>query len=36
MRTANANVDALFIAGSGTIVCDVSKGRRLYGEAMRM
>ena len=34
MRTANANLDVLFIAGFGPIVRDVGKSRGLYGDAM--
>lgn len=34
MRTANANLGVLFIAGFGPIVRDVGKSRGLYGDAM--
>ena len=34
MRTANANLDILFIAGFGPIVRDTDKRRKLYGDAM--
>jgi hypothetical protein len=36
MRTANADLDILFIAGFGPIVRDTAKSRNLYGEAMRI
>jgi hypothetical protein len=36
MRTANANLDILFIAGFGPIVRDTAKSRKLYGDVMRI
>ena len=36
MRTANANLDILFIAGFGPIVLDTAKSRTLYGDVMRI
>ena len=36
MRTANANLEILFIAGFGPIVRDTAKSRKLYGDAMRI
>jgi hypothetical protein len=36
MRTANADLDILFIAGFGPIVRDTAKSRNLYGDAMRI
>jgi hypothetical protein len=36
MRSANTNLDILFIAGFGPIVRDTAKGRKLYGEVMRI
>ena len=32
MRTANADLDILFIAGFGPIVRDTAKSRGLYGD----
>src|SRR5690348_17796162 len=34
MRTANANLEVLFIAGFGPIVRDTAKSRKLYGDAL--
>jgi hypothetical protein len=36
MRTANADLDILFIAGFGPIVRDTAKSRNLYGGVMRI
>ena len=36
MRTANADLDILFIAGFGPIVRDTAKSHNLYGDAMRI
>lgn len=36
MRTANANLDILFIAGFGPIVRDTAGSRKLYGDVMRI
>jgi hypothetical protein len=36
MRTANADLDILFIAGFGPIVRDTAKSRNLYGDVMRI
>jgi hypothetical protein len=36
MRTANADLDILFIAGFGPIVRDPAKSRQLYGEVMKI
>jgi hypothetical protein len=36
MRTANANLDILFIAGFGPIVRDTAESRKLYGDVMRI
>jgi hypothetical protein len=36
MRTGNADLDILFIAGFGPIVRDTAKSRKLYGDVMRI
>ena len=36
MRSANANLDILFIAGFGPIVRDAAKSRKLYERVMRI
>jgi hypothetical protein len=36
MRTANADLDILFIAGFGPIVRDTAKSRNLYSDVMRI
>ena len=36
MRTANADLDILFIAGFGPIVRDTAQSRKLYGDVMRI
>lgn len=36
MRTANADLDILFIAGFGPIVRDTATSRKLYGDVMRI
>ena len=36
MRTADADLDILFVAGFGPIVRDTAQSRKLYGDVMRI